>query len=55
LRKYVESDELTCGRRRLTCFLRDCTKARQILGWQPKVNFPQLVGMMIDIGMMIEC
>ena len=26
----------------------DPTKARQVLGWQPKVGFEQLVGMMVD-------
>lgn len=25
----------------------DATKARTVLGWKPKINFPQLVEMMV--------
>jgi len=33
----------------------DSTKARKVLGWQPKVNFEQLVKLMIDNDLSIEC
>jgi GDPmannose 4,6-dehydratase len=26
----------------------DASKARRVLGWEPQVNFPQLVRMMVD-------
>jgi GDPmannose 4,6-dehydratase len=32
----------------------DSTKAREVLGWQPKVNFEQLVKLMIDNDLSIE-
>jgi GDPmannose 4,6-dehydratase len=32
----------------------DSTKARKVLGWQPKVNFEQLVKLMIDNDLSIE-
>jgi len=34
--------------------LGDATKARQTLGWQPKVTFPELVRMMVDHDLALE-
>ena len=31
--------------------LGDCTKAREKLGWQPKMNFKELIEMMVDADM----
>lgn len=32
----------------------DCTKAREVLGWQPRVSFQQLVQRMVDNDLQIE-
>jgi GDPmannose 4,6-dehydratase len=29
----------------------DSTKAKQVLGWQPKVSFEELVKMMVDVDL----
>jgi GDPmannose 4,6-dehydratase len=47
-RKYVEADERYLRPAEVDILMGDASKARGTLGWQPKVNFPQLVGMMID-------
>jgi GDPmannose 4,6-dehydratase len=47
-RKYVETDERYLRPAEVDLLMGDSSKARRILGWQPKVNFPQLVGIMID-------
>jgi GDPmannose 4,6-dehydratase len=47
-RKFVEPDERFLRPAEVDLLMGDASKARRILGWQPKVNFPQLVGIMID-------
>jgi GDPmannose 4,6-dehydratase len=47
-RKYVEADERYLRPAEVDLLTGDASKARRILGWQPKVNFSQLVGMMVD-------
>jgi GDPmannose 4,6-dehydratase len=47
-RKYVEGDERYLRPAEVDILMGDASKARGSLGWQPKVNFPQLVSMMID-------
>jgi GDPmannose 4,6-dehydratase len=50
-RKYVETDDRYLRPAEVDLLMGDSSKARRILGWQPKVNFPQLVGLMIDADM----
>lgn len=47
-RTYVEADERFLRPAEVDLLMGDASKARRILGWQPKVNFVQLVGLMID-------
>jgi GDPmannose 4,6-dehydratase len=46
--KYVEVDPRYFRPAEVDLLLGDATKAREQLGWQPKVGFKQLVRMMID-------
>ena len=47
-RNYVEADERFLRPAEVDLLKGDASKARRILGWQPKVNFSQLVGIMVD-------
>ncbi len=47
-RNYVEADERYLRPAEVDLLKGDASKARRILGWQPKVNFSQLVGIMVD-------
>ncbi|MBV8771605.1 MAG: GDP-mannose 4,6-dehydratase [Deltaproteobacteria bacterium] len=47
-RTYVEADERFLRPAEVDLLMGDASKSRRILGWQPKVNFSQLVGLMID-------
>ena len=47
-RKYVVSDPRFHRPAEVDLLLADPTKARQELGWKPKVSFEQLVAMMVD-------
>jgi GDPmannose 4,6-dehydratase len=47
-RKYLETDERYLRPAEVDLLMGDASKARRILGWQPKVNFSQLVGIMVD-------
>ena len=47
-RQYVETDERYIRPTEVDSLLGDATKARERLGWQPKVDFSQLVSMMVD-------
>jgi len=49
--KYVELDPRFLRPSEVDVLLGDASKARRILNWQPKVNFQQLVAMMIDSDM----
>jgi GDPmannose 4,6-dehydratase len=46
--KYVEIDQRYFRPAEVDALLGDSTKARKILGWQPRVNFDQLIEMMIE-------
>jgi GDPmannose 4,6-dehydratase len=48
---YVEIDPKYFRPTEVDVLLGDSTKARKILGWEPKVNFDQLVDMMIKTDM----
>jgi GDPmannose 4,6-dehydratase len=47
-RQYVVSDPRFHRPAEVDLLLADPTKARQELGWKPKVSFPELVAMMMD-------
>jgi GDPmannose 4,6-dehydratase len=47
-RKYVEMDEGLMRNVEIQAMRGDFSKARKILGWQPSVNFHQLVRLMVD-------
>jgi GDPmannose 4,6-dehydratase len=45
--RYVEVDPRFCRPTEVDLLLGDASKAREKLGWQPRIRFPQLVKMMI--------
>jgi GDPmannose 4,6-dehydratase len=47
-KEYVEKDPRYYRPTEVDLLLGDATKARQALGWEPKVNFKQLVRLMVD-------
>ena len=49
--KYVEIDPRYFRPSEVESLLGDASKAQKILGWKPKVNFKQLVQMMVDAEM----
>src|SRR4051812_2203455 len=46
--KYVDSDKRFMRPAEVDILTGDATKAREKLGWKPKVSFPELVKMMVD-------
>lgn len=50
-KKYVVIDKRYLRPTEVDLLLGDCTKARRVLKWKPKVNFKQLVRMMVDSDM----
>ncbi len=50
-REYVEIDKKYFRPTEVDCLIGDSTKAKKKLGWKPKVNFKQLVRMMVDADM----
>ena len=51
--KYVEIDPRYYRPTEVDLLLGDCSKAKKILGWEPKVTFKQLAQMMTDSDMKI--
>jgi GDPmannose 4,6-dehydratase len=47
-REYVVKDSKLYRRADIGLLVGDCSKARRVLGWKPKVSFPELVRMMVD-------
>jgi len=47
-RKYVETDERYLRPAEVDILIGDASKARRLLGWEPKVKFQGLVEMMVD-------
>ena len=47
-RDHVEVDTSLFRPAEVAHLLGDCSKSRQELGWAPKVNFEELIGMMVD-------
>ncbi len=50
-KKYVEIDKRYFRPTEVDCLIGDSSKALKILKWKPKVNFSQLVRMMVDSDM----
>jgi GDPmannose 4,6-dehydratase len=46
--KYVRIDERYFRPAEVDALLGDASKAREKLGWEPRVRFPELVRMMVD-------
>jgi len=46
--KYIQSDPRYLRPAEVDMLQGDASKARRILGWQPRVNFAQLVEMMVE-------
>jgi len=46
--QYVEIDQRYCRPAEVDVLCGDASKARQILGWEPKVGFEDLAAMMVD-------
>jgi len=46
--KYVVQDERFIRPAEVDYLVGDATKAREVLGWEPTVSFPELVRMMVD-------
>jgi len=53
-KKYVEIDPRYFRPTEVDLLLGDSTKARQKLGWQPRVSFQELVCMMVDADLQAE-
>ncbi len=47
-KRYVEIDPRLIRPAEVFTLRGDATKARTVLGWKPKVTFPELVRMMVD-------
>ncbi|MBI2140877.1 GDP-mannose 4,6-dehydratase [Candidatus Woesearchaeota archaeon] len=47
-KKYVRVDKKFFRPAEVDHLIADASKARKVLGWKPRVNFRQLVGMMVD-------
>ena len=47
-KSHVETDSRYFRPAEVDILLGDASKARRVLGWEPKVNFQQLVRLMVD-------
>jgi GDPmannose 4,6-dehydratase len=47
-REFVETDSKYLRPSEVNSVVGDASKARSVLGWQPKINFRELVRMMVD-------
>ena len=47
-KKHVETDPRYLRPAEVDLLLGDASKARRVLGWEPKVNFKELVRLMVD-------
>ncbi len=47
-RQYVDTDPRFFRPSEVDLLIGDSSKARDVLGWQPKVKFHELVSMMVD-------
>jgi GDPmannose 4,6-dehydratase len=54
IEKYVKHDEKFLRPSEVDLLVGDATKAREVLGWVPKVSFRELVQIMVDNDLRIE-
>jgi GDPmannose 4,6-dehydratase len=54
IEKYVKHDEKFLRPSEVDLLVGDATKAREVLGWVPKVSFKELVQIMVDNDLRIE-
>ncbi len=47
-RRYVEIDKAYYRPAEVDLLIGDASKAKKVLGWQPKIRFKELVGLMVD-------
>jgi GDPmannose 4,6-dehydratase len=47
-KQYVKQDEAFMRPAEVDALLGNAAKAKKVLGWEPKVSFPELVKMMVD-------
>jgi len=47
-RKYVRTDPALLRPAEVDHLIGDASKAKRVLGWQPKVSFENLIHMMVD-------
>ena len=52
-KKYVEIDKSYFRPTEVECLVADSTKAKKVLGWEPKINFSDLAKVMLDADMRI--
>ena len=45
---YVETDSSLIRPADVEQLIGDCTKARELLGWEPRTNFEALIRLMVD-------
>jgi GDPmannose 4,6-dehydratase len=50
-REYVEFDQRFLRPSEVDLLIGDSSRARKLLGWQPRVNFHELIAMMVDADM----
>ncbi len=53
-RRYVRTDEASMRPVDVDVLCGDSSKARRLLGWEPKVRFEELAAMMVDADMQLE-
>jgi GDPmannose 4,6-dehydratase len=53
-RDYVRVDPAFIRPAEVDLLVGDAAKARAVLGWQPRVSFPELVRMMVDADIELE-
>lgn len=51
---YVHTDERFLRPAEVDALVGDARKAREVLGWEPKVDFPSLVNMMVEHDLRLE-
>ena len=51
---YVHTDERFLRPAEVDALVGDARKAREVLGWEPKVGFPSLVNMMVEHDLRLE-
>jgi len=53
-KKHVKIDQKYYRPTEVDLLIGDASKAKQVLGWQPKVRFQELIAMMVDADLAVE-